>query len=264
VEFWGNSGAQDFPYSNLRGATLEFGLAAPWSLVKYNDSLAGLFKNRMGQVQVMVMAGHALQKISTPEIDALINSYLAVSDCTAFTYMLGGHPMLELNFPSAGKSWLFDASSNMWSSLESSAGRHLAEIQVDFLNKPRVSDYANGNIYTLDATVYTDNGASIARELISRHVNRDFRLFTVSRLLVDFENGVGLNNATAPQAMLQVSKDNGHTWGNESWVSMGAIGDFLCRSIWRRLGLARDWLFKIRITDPVKVVITSASVEIHE
>ena len=83
VEFWGNTGAQDFPYANQRGSTLEFGLAAPWSLVKFNDSLAGLFKNSMGQVQVMVMAGHALRKISSPEVDYLINEYGSVSDETA-------------------------------------------------------------------------------------------------------------------------------------------------------------------------------------
>ena len=58
--------------------------------------------------------------------------------------------------------------------------------------------------------------------------------------------------------MLQVSKDNGHNWGNEMWVGIGAIGAFLTRAIWRRLGSAYDWTFKLRITDPVKVVITSA------
>lgn len=265
VEFWGNTGAQTFPYSNQRGSTLEFGLAAPWSLVKYNDSLAGLFKNRMGQVQVMMMAGHALQKISTPEIDYLINSYVTVSDATAFAYMLGGHPMLQLNFPSAGKSWLYDASTQLWSPLESglSGGRHLAEIHVDFLNKPRVTDYANGNVYNLDSTTYTDNGTPIAREIISKHFFNDYNQVAIHKLQIDFETGVGLatGQGSDPQAMLQVSKDNGNTWSIERWTSIGAIGSYLTRAIWRRLGSARDWVFKIRITDPVPVVITGASIE---
>jgi hypothetical protein len=33
------------------------------------------------------------------------------------------------------------------------------------------------------------------------------------------------------------------------------------RVIWRSLGMARDWVFKLRITDPVKVVITNAAIE---
>lgn len=265
VEFWGNSGAQDFPYSNIRGATLEFGLAAAHSLTKFNDSLAGLFKNRMGQVQVMVMAGHALQKISTQELDSLINGYASVSDATAYSYMLGGHPMYQLNFPTAGKSWLYDASTQLWSPLESglSGERHRGAMEISFIDQILVTDYQNGNVYVLDPDVYTDNGVPIAREIITRHFNEGFRPLSVFALQVDFETGVGLENGQGsnPQAMLQVSKDNGHTWGNERWTSIGAIGQYLTRAIWRRLGMARDWVFKIRVTDPVKVVITSASID---
>ena len=266
VEFWHNNGALDFPYSNQRGTTLEFGLAAANTLVKFNDSLCGLFKNKMGQVQVMVMAGHALRKVSSPDLDYLINNYSAVSDATAYSYLLGGHPMYEINFPTAGKSWLFDASTNMWTALESglSGGRHRGEILIDFLNKPRVTDYATGDVYTMNADVYTDNGTPIPREIITRHMNGGGGRIAAHMLQVDFETGVGLvsGQGSSPMAMLQISKDNGHTWGNELWVSMGAIGVYLTRAIWRRLGTARDWTFKLRITDPVKVVITSAFMDV--
>lgn len=265
TEFAGNTGGQDFPFSSFKSSTLQFGLAAPWSLVPYNDSLAGLFKNKMGQVQVQVMRGHALAPISTPEVDSLVNSYATVSDATAFSYMLGGHPMLQINFPSAAKSWLYDATTSLWTVLEYGAagGRHRAEIHVDYLNKPRVTDYENGNVYNLDPTSYTDNGALIVREVIGRHFFNDTKRVSVSRLQIDMETGVGLvsGQGSDPQIMLQVSKDNGHTWGNELWVSLGAIGKYITRAVWRRLGSARDWVFKIRVTDPVKVVITSASIE---
>jgi hypothetical protein len=265
TEFWGNSGGQDFPYSNIRGATLEWGLAAPSSLVKYNDSLAGLFKNVMGQVQVMMLAGHALKKISSPELDSIINGYSAVSDATAIAYMLGGHPMYQINFPTAGKSWLFDSLSGMWSPLESglSGGRHIAELHCDYINQPRVADYANGNIYTLDPEAYTDNGTPIVREIVTKHVSNNYQQEAIHSLQLDFETGVGLvsGQGSDPQAMLQVSRDNGHTWGNERWVSMGAIGKYKARVKWNRLGAARDFVFKIRVTDPVKFVLTGGSIE---
>lgn len=265
VEFWGNSGGQAFPYTNQRGSTLEFGLAAPWSLVKFNDSLAGLFKNSMGQVQVMVMAGHALRKISSPEVDYLINEYNSVSDATAYSYMLGGHPMYQLNFSSAGKSWLYDASTDMWTVLESglSGGRHRGELCIDYLNKPRITDYTTGDVYTLDADTYTDNGTPIPREIISRHVANGLDRLAIHKLQVDFETGVGLitGQGSDPQVMMSYSKDNGHTWSNEAWITMGAIGTYTTRAIWRRLGSAYDWVFKFRITDPVKVVITQGAIE---
>lgn len=260
-EFWGNTGAQDFPYSNQRGSTLEFGLAAPWSLVKYNDSLAGLFKNKMGQVQVMMMRGHALTPISNQELDYVINNYSAVSDATAYAYMLGGHPMYQINFPTAGKSHLYDASTGLWTQLESglSGNRHRGEILVDYLNKPRVSDYENGNVYTIEADTYSDNGTAIPRQLITKHLDR----VSISRLQVEFEPGVGLatGQGSDPQVMLQISRDGGFTWGNELWRSIGKVGKYTARAIWNRLGSARDWVFKIRITDPVKVVITNAVID---
>lgn len=267
IEYASNTGGQDFPYATIKGATQEFGLAAKWSLVKYNDSMAGLFKNRMGQVQVMVMLGHSMKEISTPELASIINGYATVSDATGISYLLGGHPMYQISFPTAGKTWLYDASTNLWSSLESglSGGRHLGEIHIDYLNKPRLTDYANGNIYTLSVTAYDDNGTQRPVEIISRHVFNGGNRSQISVLQVFFEAGTGLatGQGSAPQAMLAVSKDGGFTYGNERWISIGAIGSYLARAVWRRLGQARDWVFKIRITDPVKVVVTSASIEIE-
>jgi hypothetical protein len=268
VEFWGNSGGQDFPYSNIRGATLEWGLAAIWSLVKYNDSVAGLFRNKMGQVQVMMLAGHALKKISSPEVDYVINSYSAVADCTAFAYMLGGHPMLQMNFPTAGKSWLYDATTGLWSELQSglNGGRHRGEMHCDFVNRPRVSDYENGIIYNLDADTYTDNGTPIAREIVSKHINNSYKQVAIHALQLDFETGVGLisGQGSDPQAMLQVSRDNGHTWGNERWASMGAIGKYKTRARWNRLGSARDFVFKVRVTDAVRFALTGGSLDLEQ
>ncbi|MCZ2909643.1 hypothetical protein NYY60_19255, partial [Acinetobacter baumannii] len=125
-------------------------------------SLAGLFKNRMGQVQVMILAGHALQPLEGRDrnFTAAINSYATVTDATALAYMLGGHPMFQINFPTAGKSWLYDAASNNWTELQSglAGGRHRGEIGIEYLNKILVSDYENGNIYEVMPDVYTDNG----------------------------------------------------------------------------------------------------------
>lgn len=266
VEFWSNVGGQDFPYSNQRGSTLQYGLAAKWSLIQYNDSLAGLFKNTMGQVQVMKMAGHSLQAMSTPELDYLINNYATVSDATAYGYMLGGHPMFQINFPSQQKSWLFDGLTGLWSELEYglSGARHRGEILVDYLNKSRIADYSNGNIYTLNADTYTDNGVSIAREIVTKTVFAGAnKRIAIHRLSVDCETGDGLSTGQGsdPQIMLQISKDSGRAWGNEIWTSMGKIGEYVRRAFWVALGSSYFWTFKFRITDPVKVVFTFTDAE---
>ena len=78
IEFWGNVGAADFPFQAIKGATQEFGLAARWSLCKFNSGLAALMKPRMGQVQVMFIQGYVPKPISTPDVDAVINDYATV------------------------------------------------------------------------------------------------------------------------------------------------------------------------------------------
>lgn len=61
-----------------------------------------------------------------------------------------------------------------------------------------------------------------------------------------------------PQVMLHWSDDGGKTWGNEHWVSAGAIGKFLTRILWRRLGRARDRVYELVVTDPIPWRIVDA------
>jgi hypothetical protein len=76
-----------------------------------------------------------------------------------------------------------------------------------------------------------------------------------------------LNNTsttTNPQAMLRWSNDGGSTWSKEYWVSIGKLGKYRNRAIWRRLGQARDRVFEVSITDPVNAVIISANLKASE
>ena len=68
-----------------------------------------------------------------------------------------------------------------------------------------------------------------------------------------------------PQVMLRFSDDGGHTWSNERWASMGRIGQYSKRVIFRRLGMTtklRDRVYEVSGTDPVKIVIMGAELAI--
>ncbi len=260
TEIWGDSGAADFPYARIGSAAIEWGLAARWSLVKFMDSLIFLRKNRLGQVQVCVQAGSQSQAVSTPEMDYIFSQYAAYADATGFAYMLSGHPFYQINFPTANESWLYDGQSKAWSKVQNGAsGRHRADMQVQLLAKNYVTDWENGKLYRFDENTYTDNGAPIYREFVSRHLSAgDFS--HISQLWIEMEGGVGLQTGqgTDPQVMMQISKDGGHEWGQEVWRSIGAAGKYKARAVFNRLGKSRDWVFKFRITDPVKTVFTAA------
>lgn len=259
TEFWGESGATDSPYARIGSSAIEWGLAARDTLCKFMDSLIFLRKNRLGQVQVCVQQGYSAVPVSNPELDYIFGTYGDVSNATGFAYMYSGHPFYQINFPSEDASWLYDGQSKSWSKLSSGGGRHRADNFVQLLNTQYVSDYENGKLYKLKSDVYTDNGEYIERELVTRHQANGARV-TFSEIWLEFEPGVGLQTGqgTDPQVMLQVSKDGGKTFGNEMWRSIGKVGKYKYRATWTRLGSAYDWIFKFRVTDPVKVVIVAA------
>ena len=69
------------------------------------------------------------------------------------------------------------------------------------------------------------------------------------------------NPGVTPQAMLRWSNDGGSTWSSEHWTSIGKMGRYTNRAIWRRLGWSRDRIFEVVVSDPVKAVIVSANLK---
>lgn len=259
TEFWGDSGAQDFPFARIGASAIEWGLAARWSLTKYMDSLAFLRKNRLGQTQICTLNGYSAIAVSTPELDYEISTYSDVGNATAFSYMKAGHAFYQINFPSADKSWLGDNQSQSWSEVSSNGGRHRAEIQVNYLNRAYVSDYENGKIYVLDSNTYTDDGEMIVREFISRHqATGDYSHF--GQMWIEMEAGTGLISGQGenPKVMMSVSRDGGHTYGAEVVREFGRIGEYKRRAVFNRVGRSRDWLYRFRVTDPVNTVFVAA------
>lgn len=265
IEFWAFTGDPTFPFQPIRGATLPIGLAARWSVGIGSGSLYFLGRDRSASnVQVYELVGHAERSISTPDLSDAINSYGTLGDATGFVASEDEHDFFVLHFPTAGKTWMYDAFASdiigtpVWSELQSNGGRHLSDLAFSLVNKAYVTDYSAARIYLLDKTVYTDNGMTIRREIDTRHFFKDYDRVTVDEIVVDMETGVGLavGQGVDPQVMLQISRDGGRTWGAEIWHSLGAIGKYKTRVAQRRCGTARDFVFKLAMTDPVKFVVT--------
>lgn len=268
TEFWGNSGTVDFPYTPLQGTATEWGLAATWSIAKFDNTYACLIKNRMGEVMIAQMVGYLPKKISTLDLDAIINRYATVSDATAYSYMLGGHAMYVISFPSAGATWLYDASTGIWSKLKGyGITRHRGEFSMGLGGKTIIADYSNGNLYKLDADALTDNGTMIEREIVGETIStQSLEFISFDNLRIDMQTGVGISSGQGenPQVMLQISRNNGNTWGAEMWKTAGKIGEYGIRTEWRRLGTCRSFTPKIRMTDPVKFCVVSACINPEE
>jgi len=89
-----------------------------------------------------------------------------------------------------------------------------------------------------------------------------FTIAPFETYIIGIQAAVNNNTTTTyPQAMLRWSNDGGSTWSKEYWVTIGQLGKYKNRAIWRRLGMARDRVFEVSITDPVNAVIVSANLK---
>lgn len=268
LEYWQNIGTAPVPFAPITSAVYMYGLAAIFSRVHVDQSLIFLAQNNEGQVQFVRLDGYGIAVISDPDIDALINSFSTVSDAVGMTYGVDHHKFYQVSFPTENRSLLYDLTSALWYDTQTgpslSPVRHAANLSTYYAGSLIASDYQSPILYGFDAGTYTDNGVTIARELVTRHVLSNFDRVRISSLYLDMETGVGLQSGqgSLPQLMVSYSKDNGRTWSSERWVSSGAVGNYLARVILRRFGCTRDATFRFRMTDPVKFVVTEGALKV--
>jgi hypothetical protein len=270
VEVWYNGGNAEFPLTRIQGAFNELGCAAPYSIAKMDNGLFWLGRDARGQGMVYRANGYTGQRISTHAVEWQIQQYGDLSDAIGYTYQQDGHSFYVLVFPSANTTWVYDVATQAWHEragfVDGAFTRHRGNCQAFFNTNVMIGDHENGNIYSYDLTNYSDNGAPQKwlrswRALPTGQNN--LKRTAQHSLQLDVESGVGLNTGQGsdPQVMLRWSDDGGHTWSNEHWTSIGKIGEYGRRAIWRRLGMTmklRDRVYEVSGTDPVKIAIMGA------
>lgn len=290
-EVWTDVGTFPFAFQRIPGTSTQHGIAAQFTMARLGNSFAYVSRNDRGQGQVVMMNGYVPQRISTHAVENSIKDQY-IEDAIAWSYQLEGHEFYVVTFPSVDLTWSYDTSTGMWNKWlwvdsENVYHRHRGNCSALFQGLILVGDWENGKIYQLDPENYTDDEGPIRRLRRCPHLVTDFFRQYFSTLQIQFQPGVGLSGITQsisnsaiagvalaglavagtsgteisnvnPKAMLRWSNDGGSTWSNERWVGIGEQGKYQNRAIWRRLGWARDRVFEVVVTDPVKAVIVSA------
>ena len=274
-EVWTDVGGNPFPFQRIPGTSTQHGIAAKFSLARFGDSFCYVSRNNRGQAQIMQMKGYVPTRISNHAVEnSITNQY--VDDAIAWTYQLEGHEVYVVTFPALELTWAYDLASGMWhkwlyTNNDGTYTRHRGNCCAVFQGLVLVGDYQDGSIYEIDKNNYTDNGQNIRRLRRAPHLVSDFQRQYFDELQIQFQPGVGLTGITTPlnnevvgadpQAMLRWSNDGGSTYSNEHWTTIGKIGKYKNRAIWRRLGMARDRVFEVVVSDPINAVIVSANLK---
>jgi len=274
-EVWTDVGGNPFPFQRIPGTNTQHGIAAKFSVARFGDSFCYVSRNNRGQAQIMQMKGYVPTRISNHAVEnSITNQY--VDDAIAWTYQLEGHEVYVVSFPTLELTWAYDLASGMWhkwlyTNNDGTYTRHRGNCCAVFQGLVLVGDYQDGSIYEIDKNNYTDNGQYTRRLRRAPHLVSDFQRQYFDELQIQFQPGVGLTGITTPlnnevvgadpQAMLRWSNDGGSTWSKEYWTSIGKIGKYKNRAIWRRLGTARDRVFEVVVSDPINAVIISANLK---
>lgn len=267
VEAWFNSGNPTFPFEPVQSGFSEWGTPTRWSAAEMAGSVFYLSQNAEGKGQVVMTNGLNPQVISTQNITQQINSLTTINDAYGYVYQHNGHSFYVLTFPTEGLTLVYDVTTQMWHTWSSKAsdtddrnGQHRSTHHVFIFNKHLVGDVSSGRILELDWDTYTDDGDTITRIRRSKSIHMEDQAVRHQALWVDMEEGVGDFVTTDPQIMMRFRDDSG-LWSNEKWRSIGAVGEYGTRIVWRMLGRSRDRVYELKITDPVKAVIIAAYID---
>jgi hypothetical protein len=270
TELYFDSGNATFPFESQPGGAIEWGIAAPWSVAKGDSTVVWLGKNRNGGPQVVATAGFSPQVISTDAVEEAMSGYTVVDD--AFAFIMKGMDksyFYVLTFPTANVTWAYNMSLppelgwHQWSNY--GVGRFRGATYCYFNGKRYVGDALDGRLYSLSETAYDDNGDVLERIAVAQTLELDGDDFSINELEIEFDSGVGLisGQGSDPQAMLRISKDHGHIWGNSRWRTIGQIGKYKNRAIWRQMGQFNNFTPELRVTDPIKATVVSARVVVE-
>lgn len=246
IEIFYNSGGSDNAFERQGNAFIERGCFDRDSIVKIDNSVMFMGDDRI----VYRLDGYTPVRISTHAIEYQIRG---ATMARGLTYTQEGHKFYSLTVDDG--TFVYDVATGAWHERKS-WNRETWRVgwsDVAF-GYTMMSDNQTGQLFRPSLDVYDEDGEiiSVTIGLPTIDVGRD--RITLYAFEAYFESGVGLSTGQGsdPQVMLRYSDDGGRTFSNELWRSLGKIGEYRARAVWRSLGQFRQRDIELKIADPVK------------
>jgi hypothetical protein len=262
-----NSGNASFPFSPVLSGYNETGCGAPYAISKLDNSLFWIQADERGNGMAMRAQGYLPIRVSNHGVEFVWNSYPnKVSDAVSYAYQEVGHTFWVIYFPSAnngaGATWVYDAATGLWHERKSTRnqqqGANLGWCHTYAFNKHLVGSQYDGTIYDCSVLYPDEAGTAIQWERISGPIVNEASPVFFEELIFDIETGLegqppvydGQGKPRPYQMTIARSDDGGHTWSQETILSLGLPGEFKKRVRKSREGMSRNRVYKLRGSDP--------------
>jgi hypothetical protein len=250
TEIWWNSGVSGFPFERTSGGFIELGCCARLGVAKADNSVFWLASDRT----VRRLSGRTPVKVSQIGVEEAIAGYSTVADCEAISYTFSGQIIVQFHFPTEGKTWCLNVTTGEWFEQDY---RFVAAIQHDGKTWVQAED---GTVGYLSPNVYTVFGENVIREVTTGHVFAGNQRVFVSQLDAILRTG-DIDPDLIPMLQLDVSYDGGNVFHALPARELGRMGGYrqVCR--WTRLGVARDIVVRVRVSDAVPFILLGVEVQ---
>ena len=289
----GNNGQGGFPFVSYNETFIETGNAAVFSLQEFEESLIWIGQDARGRRACWRMSAFQPQRVSNFAVEQIWDTYPTVADAVAFTMIWQGHSIYQITFPTAGKTWIYDATISQLTGRPAWTERNYLRFDGQFLCRPEQahcfafgkhlvgSAGGDGNPgaiyqYTVNPSPGTNydcgiNAAGgqdqrpIVRDRICPHLFNTGKRSIYNRIWFEVTHGSGLDGsggALNPTLMLRWSNDGGNTYSFEQQIKTGPIGQYSKLIYFNRAGMGRDRIFWVRYSDSAYMALTNAYLDV--
>jgi hypothetical protein len=192
--------------------------------------------------------GYNPLRISTHAVE---KSLAEASWFRAFTYSQEGHKFYVLNTDVA--CWAYDMATGAWAERKSFAmDYYRAGCSAIAYGQTIFGDNQTGKLYTPSLDVHSENGTVVPMTIELPPIGNGVARKNMYAFEVFCETGVGNSDVAEPKIVLTYSRDGGRNWSNEMWRSLGAVGEYGTRAIWRSLGEFRQLQLRLTLADKAR------------
>jgi hypothetical protein len=259
IESFRNIGGSGFPFQRT-GLVIQKGLSSKFAVTDANNSFMFIGAGVNESPAIWQFTGSGVQKISTTPIDNLINDATPEQVGQAFADSHAIDGAYFTRFTAGLRTLVYDAITGLWHERKSRVNNQdlnwRANSIVQAYNRIIIGDDIDGRIGELSNDCYTEYGENIIRLVATQPFSNLGNVIFAPSLELTIESGVGDLVTTDPLIRMSISRD-GKKFGNEIQRSMGKIGEFSRRAIWRRVinRISRFAVLKFEMSEPVKPVI---------
>ena len=269
TELFQNIGGAGFPFQRIPGANIQKGAHARFSPLEFDNTFCFVGGGLNEQTAIWKVTGSAsAQKISSDAIDKEIQRFnkAEIEASFSMTFSRHGQFFALFTFESTripSRTFVYNATasaymqSNVWFELQTGVEDNRWRVQsiVQAYGKLLVGDQSTGIIGEIDTDTLDYYGDEIYTMSITSPFSENGMALFAGEFEATLQSGVGLTTGQGsdPKIRMSFSDDGGRTFSDPFSRSIGKIGEYGHRSIWRQQGrFPVSRMIKLVVTDKVR------------